>query len=149
MPFSTIPSNASLKPSPFKVDIPDAELEDLKHLVQTARIGPKTWENSVTDVKSLTSFGIQRDWLAKLKEEWGGRYNWRKAEERINRLPNYKVEIEDSGFKFEVHFAALLSKRKDAVPLLFLHGWPGSFLEFLGRSSTVRKEWYGDTRAAS
>ena len=132
MPFDTIPQKASLKPSPFKARVPDKELQEFKQLVQLGRIGPKTYENQVADVKDFTSFGITRKWLEDAKQEWEKSYDWRKTEARINALPNYTVEIEDEGFPFKIHFAALFSKKADAVPLLLSHGWPGSFLEFLG-----------------
>ena len=83
-------------------------------------------------MKDFTSFGISRDWLEGAKREWIENYDWRKTEARINKFNNYTVEIEEDGFKHQVHFIALLSKKSDAVPLLLLHGWPGSFLEFLG-----------------
>jgi microsomal epoxide hydrolase len=133
MPFDTLPSKATLKPTPFKVNVSDKDLEECLQLVRLSKIGPVTWENQTTNPKSLTSFGVKRDWLADLKEQWGnGSYDWRKAEGRINRHPNFKVDIEYEGQKLDMHFAALFSKKADAVPLLFLHGWPGSFIEFLG-----------------
>lgn len=132
MPFDTLPSNSSLKPTPFKAHVSDEELQHLLQLVKLSPIGPETYENQIADPKDFTSFGIQRKWLAEAKQRWENGYDWRKTEDRINRLPNYEVEIEDEGFKFNVHFAALFSKKSDAVPLLLLHGWPGSFLEFLG-----------------
>lgn len=46
-------------------------------------------------------------------------------------MPNFKVGVEDDGETYSVHFAALFSARKDATPLILMHGWPGSFLEFL------------------
>jgi microsomal epoxide hydrolase len=47
-------------------------------------------------------------------------------------VPNFKVPVQDDdGETYSVHFAALFSARKDATPLILLHGWPGSFLEFL------------------
>lgn len=51
----------------------------------------------------------------------------RQREKYINSYPNYKVDIEDEGETFNVHFVALFSKKQDAVPLLMMHGWPGSF----------------------
>lgn len=108
------------------------QLQTFRHLVQLGGIGPETYENRIAEPKDFTSFGIKRQWLKDLKERWQGEYDWRKTEARINKLPNYTVEIEDGGFNFNVHFAALFSKKSDAVPLLLSHGWPGSFLEFLG-----------------
>lgn len=46
-------------------------------------------------------------------------------------MPNFKVPIEDDGEKYRVHFAALFSARRNATQLILMHGWPGSFLEFL------------------
>ncbi len=132
MPFDTMPSKASLRPSKFTAQVPDSRLQTLKRLIEYSPIGPVTYENQVSDVKDFTSFGIKRNWLADANARWASSYDWRKTEERINRLPNYTVKIEDGGFEFEVHFAALFSKKHDAVPLLLMHGWPGSFMEFLG-----------------
>ena len=131
MPFESIPSKASLKPEAFTAQVPDMQLQTFRQLVRLGCIGPETYENQIADPKDFTSFGIKRSWLADAKERWGSTYDWRKTEARINKLPNYTVEIEEDGFKFNVHFAALFSKKSDAVPLLLLHGWPGSFLEFL------------------
>jgi microsomal epoxide hydrolase len=55
----------------------------------------------------------------------------RKVEEEINQFPNYFIPVEHDGDTLNVHFIALFSERKDAVPSLMLHGWPGSILEFV------------------
>jgi microsomal epoxide hydrolase len=55
----------------------------------------------------------------------------RAVETEINSFPNYHLPIPYAGSSFDIHFVALFSERKDAVPILMLHGWPGSFLEFL------------------
>lgn len=140
MPFDSIPSNASLKPVPFTAKASDDQLQALHQLIKLSPIGPETYENQVADPKSYTSFGIKRNWLVGAKEEWQ-KHDWRKTEAKINQFPNYHVQIEDGGFKFDIHFAALFSKKKDAVPLLLLHGWPGSFLEFLGESTILMQSW--------
>ena len=74
--YDTIPSQASLKPKPFTAHVTDLELEGFKLLLRISRIGPKTYENQVADVKDYTSFGISRDWLEKAKEHWIENYNW-------------------------------------------------------------------------
>ena len=132
MPFDTIPPNAELCPHKFTAHASDQQLEDFKTLLKLSKIGPKTYENRVADPKDFTGFGITREWLASAKRTWETAYDWRKTEDRINALPNFGVEVEHDGFKCNVHFAALFSKKADAVPLLLLHGWPGSFLEFVG-----------------
>ncbi|KAK5708553.1 hypothetical protein LTR17_020586 [Elasticomyces elasticus] len=141
MSFDAIPSKASLKAKPFNAHVSNEELESFQTLLKHSRIGPKTYENLTADVKDFTHFGISREWLSDAKKQWETQYDWRKTEERINSYPNYTVSIEDSGFDFEIHFIALFSKKKDAVPLTLLHGWPGSFLEFLGTLDVLREKY--------
>ncbi|KAK4948293.1 hypothetical protein LTR10_012827 [Elasticomyces elasticus] len=141
MSFNSIPSKASLKPRPFTAHVSDEDLESFQTLLRHSRIGPKTYENLTANVKDFTHFGISRQWLEDAKKQWETQYDWRKTEDRINSYPNYTVAIEDSGFDFEIHFIALFSKKKDAVPLTLLHGWPGSFLEFLGTLDVLREKY--------
>lgn len=67
----------------------------------------------------------------------------RKQEAHINSVPNFKTQIKDeeSGNTFSVHFAALFSKKPDAIPIVLFHGWPGSFLEFFPIMDLVRKKY--------
>ncbi|CEJ82070.1 hypothetical protein VHEMI02161 [[Torrubiella] hemipterigena] len=65
-----------------------------------------------------------------MRDEWV-KFDWRKVERRINLVLNYKMEIEDIGTIFDIYFLALFSERTDATPVLLLHGWPGSVLEFM------------------
>ena len=61
---------------------------------------------------------------------WREKYNWREEEARINKLPQFKTSIEVDGFgTLNIHFVHSKSSETNAIPLLFLHGWPGSFLE--------------------
>jgi len=49
------------------------------------------------------------------------------TEKKINSFPNYKVQLkDDDGSNFDIHFAALFSEKQDAIPVVLLHGWPGS-----------------------
>lgn len=143
MSFSEIPSSASLKPQPFTAHISDGELEAFQQLLKYSRIGPETYENLHADVKDFRGWGISRQWLDETKQHWEKEYDWRKTEERINSYPNYTAPIEDTetGFEFQIHFVALYSKKADAVPLLLSHGWPGSFLEFLGTLDVLRESY--------
>ncbi|KAK3678759.1 hypothetical protein LTR78_001212 [Recurvomyces mirabilis] len=145
MSYDTIPSNASLKPKPFKAHVSDDELNDFKNCLKYSHIGPKTYENLTADPKEILGWGIKREWLADAKDHWLNKYDWRKTEDRINKLPNYTVGIEDVGFDFQVHFMALFSKKADAVPLTLLHGWPGSFLEFLSTVEVLKEKYTPET----
>lgn len=144
MSFDQIPSNASLKPQPFKAEVPQQDLDDFKQLLKLSKIGPKTYENLTADVKDFTHFGVSRQWLSDAKKQWES-YDWRKTEAKINTYPNFTVPIDDDGYKFDVHFIALFSKKADAVPLLLLHGWPGTFLEFLGTLDVLMKKYTPET----
>ena len=132
IPFDAVPSNATFNPHRFRAFTPQKDLDDFSHLLRVSKIGPETYENRVADPKDLTSFGITRQWLVKAKQTWETSYNWRQTEDRINAVPNFGVDVEHDGFVCNVHFVALFSKKPGAVPLLLVHGWPGSFLEFLG-----------------
>jgi microsomal epoxide hydrolase len=69
----------------------------------------------------------------------------RKEEERINALPNFKAHIEDDdGNNYNIHFAALFSSKPDATPIAFLHGWPGSFLEFVPLMEHLKQKYSPD-----
>ncbi|CAK1357041.1 unnamed protein product [Cercospora beticola] len=93
------------------------------------------------NVKDYTHFGISRQWLSDAKQHWETKYDWRKTEARINSFNNLTVPIEHEGFTFDIHFVALFSQKKDAVPLLLSHGWPGSFLEFLAALDMLKSKY--------
>lgn len=124
--FNNVPAGAPGKPIPFSLHIPDQALADFRSLLQLSRIGPSTWYTEKQDGR----FGISRDWLTRAKEAWL-QFDWRKVEERVNALPNFKIDVQSNGDLHNIHFTALFSTRQDAVPIIFMHGWPGSFLEFL------------------
>ncbi|OAL43684.1 alpha/beta-hydrolase [Pyrenochaeta sp. DS3sAY3a] len=121
--------NSSLQVKPFVVRVPDRTLAELKDSLRYARIGPRTFENTT---KPSPGFGLTRDWTLEAKDYWLNDYNWRSTEDRINSFDNYKATVPlGDGRHEEIHFLALPSSRPDAVPVVLLHGWPGSFLEFL------------------
>ncbi|KAK3071411.1 hypothetical protein LTR53_008688 [Teratosphaeriaceae sp. CCFEE 6253] len=125
-PFTSLPSTAKSQPTPFEVAIPDEQLQELKTLVKSARIGQQTYENSLPDRR----LGITRDWLVEAKNAWLD-FDWRETKASLNSLPNYTLALPRAGYDLTIHFLALFSKKPDAVPILMLHGWPGSVLELL------------------
>jgi microsomal epoxide hydrolase len=131
MPYDSVPSKCSLKLEPFKAHVTDLQLEGFKFLLRVSPIGPKTYENQVADVNDYTSFGVTHKWLVDAKQYWMDKYDWRKTEARFNKYNQWTTHIDYEGFDYNIHFLGLFSKNKDAVPLLLLHGWPGSFIEFL------------------
>ncbi|KAI6715282.1 epoxide hydrolase [Diplocarpon mali] len=124
--YSTIPASVHKRPTPFKVDIPDGEIADFKQLLKLSRIPRETYENRQEDRR----FGLSRAWMINAKKIWE-EYDWKKSEAHINAFPNFTSSVTTEAGTFTTHFVALFSTSPTAAPLVFLHGWPGSFLEFL------------------
>lgn len=141
--FGTIPQNAPGKPEPFTLRVSDEDLADFRSLLRLSKVGPATWENGRGD----GSLGVTRDWLAGAKDAWLGAFDWRAHEAHINSFPNFKLAVQDAecGGELDVHFAALFSARPDATPVIFMHGWPGSFLEFLPILDLLRQRYTPET----
>ncbi|KAF5532713.1 epoxide hydrolase [Fusarium phyllophilum] len=141
--FGLLPTNVSVLPSEFTFHIPDQNINELQSLISTANLAPKTWYEEHTDDGS---YGISRDWLIEAKNLWIGDFDWRDQERKINSYPNYKINLTDSeGGDIELHFAALFSQKDDAVPVIFLHGWPSSFLEFFPFMDLVSEKYTPDS----
>ncbi|KAL7910616.1 Alpha/Beta hydrolase protein [Trichoderma velutinum] len=126
--FDVTPTNMPGRPEPFTLHVPEEKLSEFHELLRLSKIGPATWWNQHTDRR----FGVSREWLSQAKTIWLEAFDWRQHEERINKLPNFKITVDDpeSG-KIEIHFLALFSLKKDAIPFIFLHGFPGSVFELL------------------
>lgn len=69
----------------------------------------------------------------------------RQVEDRINSVPNFTLPVQHRGQEYTIHFAALFSKKQDAIPLLLLHGWPGNFMEFLSILELLMKRYTPET----
>ena len=104
--------------SPFTIDIPDERLAAIRTKVESY-----DW-SQLPDAGGWRS-GVGIDDLKRLVDYWRDAYDWRQAEQRINQLPNFTTDVEGERIHF-VHVRGDGSK----PPLLLLHGWPGSFLEF-------------------
>ena len=105
---------------PFEVDIPEEELADLRRRVAATR-----WPDPETVPDQ--SQGAQLDKLQGLVRYWGTDYDWRRAEAKLNALPQFITEIDG----LDIHFIHVRSRHQDALPLIVTHGWPGSVLELL------------------
>lgn len=139
--FGSVPRGAKNIPEKFVLRVPDRQILEFKSLLALSKIGPETWYNTHDDGQ----FGTTRQWLTEAKEAWL-KLDWRKQEKRINSFPNFKTTVNDVNIgPTNIHFAALFSTKKDALPLLFLHGWPGSFLEFLPLLDILKKKYTPET----
>ncbi|KAF9019857.1 alpha/beta-hydrolase [Hymenopellis radicata] len=82
--------------------------------------------------------GVPAVKLKDLVDYWRNFYDWRNVEKKLNEtFQMFEVNIEEEDEKLHVHFVHHRSKRADAIPLLFVHGWPGSFLEVEGLLSRL------------
>ncbi|KAF8155227.1 putative hydrolases or acyltransferase [Mycena galopus ATCC 62051] len=144
--FSTFPNAPKLEAKPFTVAIPDADVAELKSLLKASRLGPSTPANSNPSDHSL---GVSMHWLKTAKEAWETSFDWRAQEKTINSFPQFitkvPVQIEGKEYIHDIHFMALFSKKKDAVPLIMLHGWPGSFVEFIPILGILSKKYTAET----
>jgi pimeloyl-ACP methyl ester carboxylesterase len=104
----------------FHVEIPEAELEDLRRRLVAARLPS---QELVTD----RSQGVQLSTIVELARYWMTEYDWRRCERQLNALPQFKTEIDGE----DIHFIHVRSPHADALPLIVTHGWPGSVVEML------------------
>jgi pimeloyl-ACP methyl ester carboxylesterase len=105
---------------PFKVNVPEAELDDLRRRINATRF-PES--ETVTDF----SQGVPAATTQKLARYWVAEYDWRKAEARLNALPQFVTELDG----LDIHFIHARSRHEGALPLIVTHGWPGSVVEQL------------------
>jgi pimeloyl-ACP methyl ester carboxylesterase len=105
---------------PFRVEIPDEALGDLR-----GRIAAVRWP--AKELVDDRSQGVQLATIQALARYWASDYDWRECEARLNALPQFKTEIDGE----DIHFIHVTSPQADALPLIMTHGWPGSVIELL------------------
>jgi pimeloyl-ACP methyl ester carboxylesterase len=108
-------------PVPFTVEFTPAAIADLRD-----RLARTRWpeRETVTD----WSQGVPLAYLREVCDHWSRRYDFDAAQRRLNAFPQYRAEIDGLG----IHFLHVRSPHEGALPLVLTHGWPGSFVEFLG-----------------
>ncbi|RSD09126.1 epoxide hydrolase [Amycolatopsis eburnea] len=107
---------------PFRIDVPQAELDDLHRRLATARFA-----DPVPGDEPDWSRGMPTEAVRDLAGYWRDGFDWRAQEAAINAFPQFTTEIDGQ----VIHFLHVRSPRADAVPLLLTHGYPSSFTEFL------------------
>jgi pimeloyl-ACP methyl ester carboxylesterase len=105
---------------PFRVDVPEADVDDLRRRITATRWSSK----ELVDDRSQ---GVQLATLKALADHWTSDYDFGRIEERLNALPQFTTEIDG----VEIHFIHVRSQHEDALPLIMTHGWPGSVIEQL------------------
>jgi len=107
---------------PFRIDIPQAELDDLHR-----RLAATRWPDPVPGDAPDWSRGMPASYTQELAEYWRTTYDWRKAEAELNQYAQFVTEIDGQ----TIHFFHVRSPEPDATPLLLTHGYPSSAVEFL------------------
>jgi len=105
---------------PFRVNVPDADLVDLRR-----RIAATRWPERETVADP--SQGVQLATMQQLAHYWQTGHDWRKVEARLNAVPQFITAIDG----LDIHFIHVRSKHDNALPLIVTHGWPGSIIEQL------------------
>ncbi|KAF3941029.1 hypothetical protein ABW19_dt0201794 [Dactylella cylindrospora] len=112
---------------PYKISIPQEKLDLVKKKLELANF-PDELENSSWDL------GTPLSEVKRLAKYWKDGFDWRAAESKLNEIPQFITPIEVDGFEpLDTHFVHAKCKIPGvrAIPLLFIHGWPGSFLEVI------------------
>ena len=113
--------------TPFTVSISDEAFTDLR-----TRLGSTRWPEQLPG--PAWQRGVPVDYLRRVADYWASDFDWRAEEKRINEFPQFTTDIDGQ----LIHFLHVRSAVEGATPLLLLHGWPGSFAEFL---DVIESRW--------
>jgi pimeloyl-ACP methyl ester carboxylesterase len=105
---------------PFKMHVPDSVLADLHR-----RLAETRWPDQLPGTS--WEYGVDIEKVRELADYWQTQFDWRAQEARINQFDQFTTEIDGQ----QIHFIHERSPRRDAIPLMLIHGWPGSIVEFL------------------
>jgi pimeloyl-ACP methyl ester carboxylesterase len=116
---------------PFRIDIPQADLDDLAERLDRTR-----WPDQIADTG--WDYGVPVAYVKRLADHWRHRYDWRRWEAEINKYPQFTTEIDGQS----IHFLHIRSPREDALPLILTHGWPGSIVEYLNAIEPLSRDFH-------
>jgi len=105
---------------PFRIEVPEEELAELRRRIEAAR-----WPSK--ELVADRSQGVQLATTQELARYWATDYDFRRIEARLNALPQFTTQIDG----VDIHFIHLKSPHENAMPLIMTHGWPGSVIELL------------------
>jgi epoxide hydrolase len=119
---------------PFRIEIPQADLDDLQD-----RLGRTRWAHELPSetfraeartgpVPPGWEYGVPLHYVKGLVEYWRDSYDWREWEQKLNAYPHFTTTIDGQN----IHFLHVRSTEPEARALILTHGWPNSFLEYVG-----------------
>lgn len=118
--FMTTQRSTSSDIRPFVIEIPQADLDDLDNRLARTRYPAAAPGDDWT-------YGVPNHYLQEMVAQWRGDFDWRAQEARMNQFPHYLTDIDGQ----TIHFIHVPSTEADATPILLLHTYPGSFVDFL------------------
>ena len=116
---------------PFTVEFPEVDVEDLRVRIAATRFPEREPVEDLTVHplgNAVPPQGVELATMEALVRYWGAEYDLRGVEARLNALPQFVTEIDD----LDIHFIHVKSRDKNALPMILIHGWPGSVVEMLG-----------------
>jgi pimeloyl-ACP methyl ester carboxylesterase/GNAT superfamily N-acetyltransferase len=116
---------------PYVLDIPEAQLDDLRRRLSAAR-----WPAEIAEAG--WDYGTEQSFLKNVIDHWLHRYDWRSTESEVNATGSFVTEAAGQ----RVHFLHSRSEHPHAIPLVITHGWPGSVVEFLDALPLLRKRFH-------
>lgn len=110
--------------SPYEIAVPDSKVDRLNVLLDDPE-----WTDDIITTDQW-KYGAPLADVKRIAHHWRHNYDWRAAERKLNELPHFKTLVQVDGFDpVDIHFIHQKSEVPGAIPLLFVHGWPGSFIE--------------------
>ncbi|MFI6740867.1 epoxide hydrolase family protein [Nonomuraea sp. NPDC050451] len=116
---------------PYRIEVPQQDLDDLR-----TRLAMTRWQEQLPGTG--WERGVPLDYLKNLAEYWRTGYDWRAHEARLNEIPQFTTTIDGQN----IHFAHIRSKNPSALPLMLLHGWPGTFVMFLDVIEPLSRDFH-------
>lgn len=148
--FGVLPPDVIGSPTPFTLSIPKADLKQLNYLTRNAVIAPPSYYNTHNQTSDPSlPVSLTRDWISDLVSNWTNPsvFNWRAKESQANFFPQFTVNVTvpSDNQVFDFHFAALFSRKPDAIPIVILHGWPSSWLDYIGILEILTQKYTPET----
>lgn len=109
-----------MTPTPFTLSVSDAQIADLKD-----RLARTRFPDQAPDAP--WAYGADLAYMKELVAYWHSGFDWRSQEAKLNAFPQFMVSMPD----VDVHFLRVDGKGPNPLPLLLMHGWPGSVFEFI------------------
>jgi len=113
------PAQAEPAIRPFTIQVDDSVLADLR-----LRLDRTRWPDQLPGTG--WEYGVDQAVVKDLVEHWRTKYDWKQQQDALNRIPQFKTELDG----IDLHFWHVQSPHPDALPLILVHGWPGSVVEF-------------------